>query len=112
MQLDFGAIERGERVGDRVRVVTERTRVDHDCDAGAARSLDRVDQRALVVRLVVVELVAVGLGRGASIADEVVERRGAVDLGLPLAELVQRIVEETTRRLCARRSRFRPGGSS
>ena len=50
-----------------------------------AGAVDGVDQVALVVRLEVLEREAVGLGHRPGRGHVVVERGGAVDLGLPLA---------------------------
>src|SRR3546814_19151326 len=52
-------------------------------------AVDRIDQVALVVRLDVLELEAVGLGDGAGALHVVVERGRAVDGGLAIAEPVQ-----------------------
>src|SRR3546814_6247824 len=52
-------------------------------------AVDRIDQVALVVRLDVLELEAVGLGDGAGALHVVVERGRAVDGGLAIAEQVQ-----------------------
>ena len=73
VQLDLRPLERRERVGDRVRVVPERTGVDDDRRARAPGGLDRVDERTFVVRLEVVELVAVRRRGRTSVADEIVE---------------------------------------
>ena len=57
VHFDLHSFEHRERVGDRVRVVRERARVDHDRRAPAARAVDRVDERAFVVRLHVLDVV-------------------------------------------------------
>ena len=59
VQLDLHAVERRQRVGERERVVRERAGVEHDRRAAAAGAVDGVDELALVVRLQVLELVAV-----------------------------------------------------
>ena len=89
MQLDLDAVERLQRVGERVRVVGERTGVDDDRGAPATGRVDRVDELAFVVRLQVLERVTGRLGDRARVADHVVERVGPVDRGLALAEQVQ-----------------------
>ena len=101
MQFDLHALERRERVGDRVAVVRQGARVADDRRAPAPRPVDRVDQRTFVVRLHVLELVSGLRGGLAGELDEVVERRGAVVLGLALAEQVQvRAGKQKDRRSC------------
>ena len=51
--------------------------------------MEGIDQRALVVRLDVTQLCASLGGDGGELGDDVVERVGAVDLGLARAEEVQ-----------------------
>ena len=51
--------------------------------------MEGIDQRALVVRLDVTQLRASLGGDGGELGDDVVERVGAVDLGLARAEEVQ-----------------------
>ena len=89
VQLDDRAVERGERVVERPRVVGERAGVDDDGRAPAPRGVDRVDQLALVVGLEVLD----GRGRARPPPrggrDVVVERGGAVDVGLALAQQVE-----------------------
>ena len=88
-ELDLHAVERGERVGQGERVVRERARVENDRRAPAAGVVDGVDQVALVVRLQVLELVALRGGRAWTSLDVVGEGRPSVDLRLARAEEVQ-----------------------
>ena len=66
----------------------ERPGVHHDRRAPPARGLDRVEKLALAVGLEVLERVPGDLGRGAGVADTVVERVSFVDLRLALTEQV------------------------
>src|SRR5689334_7311615 len=67
----------------------ERARVEHDRAAPTACGVNGVGQRAFVVRLHMLDFVSELGGGLASDRDEVVERRGAVEMRLPLGEQVQ-----------------------
>ena len=70
MQLDLGPVERGQGVGERVRVVREGARVDDDRRAVVARVLNGVDDLALVIGLDMVERVAVRLRNRTGVTNE------------------------------------------
>src|SRR4051794_34089025 len=89
VDLDLHAREGRERVGERVCVVRERAGIEDDRSTPAARSLNRVDEDALMVRLQVLDIVAAfrrGLGRD---RDKLRKGRRAVLVGFALAEQIE-----------------------
>ena len=88
MHFDLHAVERRERVGERIRAVRERARVDDDRLAAATRTVDGIDEITFVVRLHVLHVVSQLRGGLLRERDELGQRRRAVLLGLSLAQHV------------------------
>ena len=89
VHLHHGHRGRRERVAQRHARVRESARVDQDAVGPADRGVDAVDQHALVVALEALHLGAALLGRRSERRVDLLERGGAVDLGLARAEHVE-----------------------
>ncbi len=89
VHLDGGQIHRRDGVAQGVGVVGQRAGVDQDAVGPIARGVDRVNQRALVVRLEDTQLDPRLIRRRLQHRVDLVQRRAAIDARLARAEQVQ-----------------------
>jgi hypothetical protein len=89
VQFDDGAVEGGQGVVQRPGVVRERPGVDDDGVGPAPGTMNDVDERPLVIGLVVLDDKPVPAGLLSCSGDVVGERRRPVDLWFSIAEEVE-----------------------